>query len=298
MGRRKIAAALLILTASLFSATVAYGGEKSGTEHRFVRIVTEAEAPEKLYGEYIPVLMYHHFSKEEPAYGDGMVVSVEELEEHLQFFQAEGYRCITLEQLNVLLRGAEYNHALQGKGLGLEEKYLCITMDDGYYSNYELAYPLFKKYEMPAAVFAVTDFVTEQHGVQKFTWEQAKKMDDSGWLKVYSHSADHLPVEAGQEEVFLAGMQKSEEVLQEKLEADRVKAMAYPNGSYTKISRELLQADGYELQFTIDHGVITRDTERTAIPRITVAAGMTGEDVVRKIELAAEIAFAAEREGK
>ena len=298
MGRRKIAAALLALTASLFSAAIVYGGEKSGTEPCFVRIVTEAESPEKLYGEYIPVLMYHHFSEEEPAYGDGMVVSVEELEEHLQFFQSAGYRCITLEQLNVLMRSAKYNYTLQGKGLGLEEKYLCITMDDGYYSNYELAYPLFKKYEMPSAVFAVTDFITEQHGLQKFTWKQAEKMDDSGWLKVYSHSADHIPVEAGQEEVFLACMQKSEEVLQEKLKADRVKAMAYPNGIYTAASQELLQADGSELQFTVDHGIVTKDTDRNAIPRITVASGMTGEDVVRKIELAAEIAFAAEREGK
>ena len=171
-------------------------------------------------------------------------------------------------------------------------------MDDGYHSNYELAYPLFEKYQMPASVFAVTDFVTEQHGVQKFTWEQAKKMDDSGWLKVYSHSADHIPVAAGQEETFLACMQKSDIALQENLTNDRVKAMAYPNGLYTKTSRELLQADGYELQFTVDHGIITRETERTAIPRITVASGMSGEDVVRKIELAAEFAFAAEREGK
>ena len=59
-----------------------------------------------------------------------------------------------------------------------------------------------------------------------------------------------------------------------------------------------MQEEGYELQFTVDHGIVTKDTDRNAIPRITVASGMTGEDVVRKIELAAEFAFAAEREGK
>lgn len=289
---------MLALAISLFSATIAYGGEKSAAEPRFVRIVKEAEAPEKLYGEYIPVLMYHHFTKEKPAYGDGMVVSVDELEEHLRTFQAEGYQCITLEQLNKVMRSAAYDYSEQGKGLGLGEKYICITIDDGYYSNYELAYPLFQKYQMPASVFAVTDFVTEQYGVQKFTWNQAQEMDKAGWLKVYSHSADHIPVKAGKEEAFLACMQKSDVALQENLKQERVKAMAYPNGLYTETSQELLQANGYELQFTVDHGIITKDTDRNAIPRITVASGMTGEDLIRKIELAAEMTFAAEREGK
>lgn len=44
------------------------------------------------------------------------------------------------------------------------KKYLCITMDDGYFSNYDLAYPLFKKYRVPASVFAVTDYVTNRIG--------------------------------------------------------------------------------------------------------------------------------------
>ena len=61
---------------------------------------------------------------------------------------------------------------------------------------------------------------------------------------------------------------------------------------------ELLEEDGYVLQFTIEKGVITRETARNAIPRITVESGMTGRDLVRVIELAAEKTFAAEREGK
>jgi peptidoglycan/xylan/chitin deacetylase (PgdA/CDA1 family) len=170
-------------------------------------------------------------------------------------------------------------------------------MDDGYYSNYELAYPLFQKYRVPAAVFAVTDFVTEQYGLQKFTWEQAKEMDDTGWLKVYSHSADHIPVQAGQEETFLACMQKSEATLAEHLKEERVKAMAYPNGQYTAESQRMLEEDGYVMQFTIKKGVITRETKRNAIPRITVESGMDGREILRIIELAAEKEFAAEREG-
>ncbi|MBR5794314.1 MAG: polysaccharide deacetylase family protein, partial [Anaerotignum sp.] len=292
MGRRKTV--LLALVFSLFSLTVVYGAEgKLAAKPQYVKFAVEAESPEELYGEYIPVLMYHHFASRDMESGNGMVATVTELEDHLRYFKSQGYQIITLEKLDTLLRRVENNHSMTGKGLGFQEKYICITMDDGYYSNYELAYPLFKKYRTPASVFAVTDFVTEQYGLKKFSWKQAKEMDESGWLKVYSHSADHIPVKDGQEEEFLACMQKSESTLTENLEEKRVKAMAYPNGQYTEKSQELLEDDGYVLQFTIEKGVITRETARNAIPRITVESGMTGRDLVRVIELAAEKTFAA-----
>ncbi len=298
MGRRKTAAAVLALVFSLFSLTVVYGSEQKKEEPlHYVTYEKIPENAETLVGEYIPVLMYHHFAERDMDSGDGMVVSTAELEDHLKYFKSQGYKIISLERLDSILRKVEYDHRLKGPGLGLGEKYLCITMDDGYYSNYQLAYPLFKKYQTPASVFAVTDFITEQYGLKKFTWKQAQEMDKAGWLKVYSHTSDHVPVEAGQEEVFLASMQKSDETLSVNLKADRIKAMAYPNGKYTAISQELLSEDGYVLQFTIEKGVLTRETKRNAIPRITVESGMTGEDVVREIELAAEKAFAAEREG-
>ena len=289
---------MLAMVFSLFSLTVAYGAEgKLAAKPEYVTVVTEAESPETLYGEYIPVLMYHHFADRDMADGNGIVVEKKELEEHLRYFKSQGYQVISLEKLDTLLRRVENNHTLTGKGLGLQDKYICITMDDGYYSNYELAYPLFQKYRAPASVFAVTDFITDQHGLKKFTWKQAQEMDDTGWLKVYSHSADHIPVEAGQEENFLACMQKSEATLAENLKEKHVKAMAYPNGQYTEESQRLLEEDGYVMQFTIEKGVITRETPRNAIPRFTVESGLDGRDVVRMIELAAEKTFAAEREG-
>ena len=90
-----------------------------------------------------------------------------------------------------MLTATERDTHAEGLGLGLGKKYLCITMDDGYFSNYDLAYPLFKKYRVPASVFAVTDYVTNQIGIQKFTWNQAATMEKSGYMKVYSHTADH-----------------------------------------------------------------------------------------------------------
>ncbi|MGN0136905.1 polysaccharide deacetylase family protein [Anaerotignum sp.] len=298
MGKRKTAVAVLALVFSLFSLSAAYAAEEeSAAEPQYVKYAAEATDPEELYGEYIPVLMYHHFAIRDMGSGNGVVTTVTELEDQLRYFKAEGYKIISLEQLDKILKKTEKNTRAKGIGLGLDQKYLCITMDDGYYSNYDLGYPLFEKYRIPVSIFAVTDYVTNQIGIQKFTWKQAWEMENSGWVKIYSHTADHQPVEAGKEEEFLASVQRSEEALDENLTADHVKAISYPNGRYTEESQRLLEEDGYVLQFTVENSVITRATSRDALPRIMVSSGMDGKDVVRKIELAAERAFAAEREG-
>ena len=324
MKRRKAIAAVLAAVFSLGSVSMAYAEElpeqeitaqevteQEPTEQEstelpqeetieqpaYVKVVNAAEDAEALEGEYIPVLMYHHFAIRNMGVGNGVVTTTKELEDHLRYFQSQGYKIISLEELDSLLTAAEKDTRAKGPGLHLGKKYLCITMDDGYFSNYDLAYPLFKKYRVPASVFAVTDYVTNQIGIQKFTWSQAATMEKSGYMKVYSHTADHQPVVAGEEEAFLDSMQRSEETLTENLSAKHVKAMAYPNGRYTEEAQQLLDEDGYVLQFTVENSVITRNTQRNAIPRITIESGMSGEDVVRKIELTAENTFAAEGEG-
>ena len=75
MGRRKLAVFAVIF--SLFSLSSVYAVEAKGAvkQHQYVKIVKEAENPEKLAQEYIPVLMYHHFADRKLENGDGMLAT-------------------------------------------------------------------------------------------------------------------------------------------------------------------------------------------------------------------------------
>lgn len=289
---KKLAVFALLL--SLLFPAAAFAAEG---EWEYVRMVEMPENAGIREGEFIPVLMYHHFSEGEIDAGNGVVTTTEELEDHLKYFRSRGYEIISLEKLDDILDKVAFLQRMAQKpekGLGLEEKYLCITIDDGYLSNFELGYPIFQKYDVPVSIFAVTDYITEQTGIPKFTWEQAQQMEESGLVKIYSHSADHEPVQAGAEADFLVSAERSEAALRENLrEIDKMQAIAYPNGRYTAASRRLLSEKGYEMQFTVENGVITAKSSRDCLPRIMVTSGMDGRDVLRKIELAAERAFAA-----
>lgn len=288
---KKMALSLLL---SLLFPAAAFAAEG---EWEYVQMVEMPENAGTWEGEFIPVLMYHHFSEGEIDAGNGVVTTTEELEDHLKYFRSQGYEIISLEKLDDILDKVAFLQRMAEKperGLGLEKNYLCITIDDGYLSNFELGYPIFRKYDVPISIFAVTDYITEQTGIPKFTWEQAQQMEESGLVRIYSHSADHEPVQAGKESAFLASAERSEAALRENLrDIDKMQAIAYPNGRYTAESRRLLSENGYEMQFTVENGVITAESRRDRLPRIMVTSGMDGRDVLRKIELAAERALAA-----
>ncbi|MBM6828224.1 polysaccharide deacetylase family protein [Anaerotignum lactatifermentans] len=233
--------------------------------------------------DYIPVLMYHHFAQRDMGRGNGVVVTQAELEEQIKYFKEQGYRIISLEELDHLLTRAEMNPK-EESGLGLSAKYLCITMDDGYYSNYDLAYPIFRQERVPAAIFAITDSVTNHVGLRKFTWKEAGEMVKNSQVRIYNHTSNHIAADDTDEDSFVAAVLEGQEALESHLaqQRDTVTALAYPNGENTpEIQQRLLEA-GVRLQFTVTPGVVNRNTSRTAIPRIMVVSGMTGAEILER----------------
>lgn len=247
--------------------------------------------------DYIPVLMYHHFAIRDMGAGNGVVTTQAELKDQISYLKNAGYEFISLEDLDELLQRVEkekVSNRKKGKdenSLGLEKKYVCITIDDGYLSNYELAFPLFTEYRVPASIFAVTNSITEQTGLRKFTWKQAQKMVDSGVVKIYNHTANHVPIDLETEDAFLDAVEQGETALQTYLKQEGCKALAYPNGRFTLNAQEELQEEGFQLLFTVEHGVITKQTSRYEIPRIAVESGWDGQTLLGNIERAARKSF-------
>ena len=246
--------------------------------------------------DYIPVLMYHHFESGEVEPGSGVIVNINEFEEHIKALQQAGYTPIFLSDLyNIMKQSKECGKQPEMK---LDKKYVVITMDDGYKSNYELAYPILQKYNVKASISVITsmmdeDFVLEAWETKKMNWGHLNEMQNSGLVEVYNHTYDHEPVGDRIYADVYCSVKRGEEMLDKNLQKrSDVKVLTYPNGNYRKDVALSIQHDlGYNLQLTTNFDVVNRNIDMLQIPRITVDSGCTGEQLLQLIQQAAKHTF-------
>lgn len=104
--------------------------------------VTKEKEAEKVYEETkIPVLLYHDIIEKIPEndpYNFEYITTAESFEENIQKLLQKGYTIITINEL--------YN--LDKENREIPKKPIIINFDDGLISNYELVFPILKKYNV------------------------------------------------------------------------------------------------------------------------------------------------------
>jgi peptidoglycan/xylan/chitin deacetylase (PgdA/CDA1 family) len=166
----------------------------------------------------------------------------------MKYLKDHGYHVIGPKQLLAFLNFQE----------PLPKKSVMITIDDGYRSVYEIAYPILKKYGYPATLFVYTNYV----GISKkaITWEQLRELKDNGFT-VGSHSILHsdLSKEGDDEskEAYLMRLseetEKSKQIIDQKLNQDTY-FFAYPFGRVNHLAVRMTRKAGYRLAVTVRRG--------------------------------------------
>jgi peptidoglycan/xylan/chitin deacetylase (PgdA/CDA1 family) len=89
------------------------------------------------------------------------------------------------------------------KGEKLPSKSVIITIDDGYKSNYSLAFPIFKEFDIPATIFLTTDFI----GSRNFLWVDRLE------YSINHTESKELKLNIGDEEFFFPLITNKEKIL-------------------------------------------------------------------------------------
>lgn len=139
-----------------------------------------------------------------------------------------------------------------------------ITFDDGWKSQYEVAWPIMKKFGYPFTLFIYTEGVKgmKYGGGAAMSWEMLAEMRDAG-VDIQDHSATHQdlrkPYDKSRkkhlnpeeyQEWLEAEIIGSKNLLEQKL-AIRVNCFAVPFGYINDQMREFIKKAGYEAIFTV-----------------------------------------------
>ncbi len=192
----------------------------------------------------VPILCYHQFGNNRSK----MVVAPEDFAQQLQYLSEHGYRIVRMSDLADFLQGRR----------ALPRRSVVITMDDGYKSVYQYAFPLLKKYHFPATLFVYSDFIAARDGL---TWKEMKEMADSGLMDVQPHSQTHsnmgIPQPSESDSAFSDRIQLELAVPQKDISMNLhspIHTFAYPFGDTNKGVIERLKQRGYQMAVTVQAG--------------------------------------------
>lgn len=224
----------------------------------------------------IPILIYHNFRTPIPYKEDvyKLFSSQENFDENVKTLLDAGYTFITLEDLYQYNKGEK----------GLPEKVMIITMDDGQIGCYTDAFPVLKKYQIPATIFIVNKLVGTP---DYFSWEQAKEMYDTGLVKIHCHGYEHSAYSGVGKEKLVLDYKKSHQEIEQHMGEKVQKIMAYPAGKSSNDTIRWLKEIGFEVQVQTKYGTINRskDLDLTGLGRIR-GERATGKQILNAISAA------------
>jgi len=192
----------------------------------------------------VPILCYHRFGPRPSQ----LAVTPAAFEAQMDYLARNGYHVIPLSRLIGFLE----------RGEPIPRKSVVLTIDDGYRSTYEVAYPILRKYGFPATVFLYSDFVGAPDAL---TWPQMKEMEASGLVNIQPHSKTHANLTmrmAGETEAKYRDRLRAEidtpiRLIQDRLAVPSV-SYAYPYGDVNETVVDLLKRQAVRVGVTVTPG--------------------------------------------
>lgn len=198
------------------------------------------EAP--VYKSYkVPILTYHYVeypTDPNDTIRKSLTVLPSNFEAQVKLLLASNYIFITPNDLYLGLKGKKE----------LPQKSVIITFDDGYGDFYTDAYPIIKKYKIPATVFMSTGLVNRPNYL---TYTQVKEILQNGLVEFGSHSWSHKNLtqisDKELDEEIVYGKKYFEDMFGVKLSY-----FAYPYGAYNQKVEDAIKKAGFTLAMSME----------------------------------------------
>jgi len=227
------------------------------------------------------ILMYHRIAESAPELDpEKLTIAAEHFEKQLAAF-VETFTIMSLSE--VVTRLQEKRR--------LPVQTLCLTFDDGYEDNFEIALPILERYEVPATFFIAGAGLNNEH---IYLWEEhAPELYKHANTELLARTSGHPLVEIGGHTqthprlTVLAPEEQTQEISEnkrmlEKITRQPVTLFAYPFGQlndFNVTSVAAVKACGYEAACTTISGLVEQRGDLYRLPREYVG-DMAAEEAV------------------
>ncbi len=226
----------------------------------------------------------------------GTEITPAAFEAQMKELKDRGITVISLQDLLAWKRGEK----------NIPPRCAVITFDDGWKSQYEVAWPIMKKFGYTFTMFIYTEGVAggSLGGGQAITWEMLADMRDNG-IDIEAHSATHQDLREGHNVMIIEPGNKrtkkkltgadyekwiqnevvgSKQLLEQRL-GIKINCFAVPFGNYNERVKEIARNAGYEAMFTVYGQPITYTSPMDALGRYAIEANKPKvfEDAVKMI---------------
>lgn len=189
----------------------------------------------------VVVLCYHRL---EGKAGGFLSIEPALFEKQMQEIKDAGLTVISMQEFLAYRRGEK----------NIPPKSVLITIDDGYVSSYDVAWPILKKFGYPFTMFVYLNYINS--GGKAITWDQLAEMRDAG-VEIGSHTVSHhdlrqkMPKFTGTYDEWLKDeLDRSKRTIEDRL-GIRCATLAYVGGTSNAKIQEAAKAATYEAAFTV-----------------------------------------------
>ena len=187
------------------------------------------------------------------------------LEQTILDYRQKGYTFIKIDELPIFnFQFSIFNSS----------RFVCLTFDDGYQDNHDIAYPLLKRLEVPFAVYVTTGFIdnrlpmwwyaSERLGI---TTESLKALDADPLCTIGAHTVSHPRLDT----LSLDDQQK--EITQSRQELETLLGhpilhFSYPHGAYNADTLTIVKHQSFRTALCAWGGTVRRGAIPLTLPRI------------------------------
>ena len=195
--------------------------------------------------------MYHRF--EENKY-PSTNIKIKDFKRHLDLIEQNDFNFISHK---------EFVDAINSKNL---DRKILLTIDDGFKSFYENAWPILKQRKIPFIIFINTETIGSNGYMD---WSEIKEISSFEFVHIGNHSHTHDYLVDKSDKEIEDDLKTSINIFKEKLNHE-TKFFAYPFGEYKNSYIEIVKNLGFEYGFGQHSGVMDKTKSKYELPRFPI----------------------------